>query len=91
MAIVLFLNGCLTSQIVSLEKYAEGWIGQPINELKEVISRSGSYASRIGWQEVAYEPPNGNWVYVQPDREDCFIHWEIDCRGISGNNCWLSN
>jgi len=41
-----------------------------------------SYASRIGWKEKTYQLDNGNWVYVEPDSKNCFIHWEVNPLGI---------
>lgn len=78
---VLCLGGCV-SQIVSLKAYTEGWLGRPIEEKRQVILRHGSHASRIGWKETTYKLDNGNWVYVEPDRKDCFIHWEVNPQGI---------
>lgn len=80
--IVMLFYGCLCSQIASFEEYTNGWIGQPVKDLREVILRPTSYASRIGWKETTYDLNNGNWVYVQPDRKGCLIHWEINPRGI---------
>lgn len=40
------------------------------------------HASKIGWQEKTYTLDNGNWVYITPDRPDCFMHWEVNPEGI---------
>ena len=60
------------------------WVGQPIEGIRQRISRKGSYASSIGWEETTYPLDNGNWVYVEPDGvdRDCFIHWEVNPEGI---------
>jgi hypothetical protein len=78
---VLFVVGCLTP-IVSIEDYTKNWIGRPIEETKKLILRPESYASRIGWKEKTYQLNNGNWVYVEPDSKNCFIHWEVNPQGI---------
>ena len=82
--VLLLLCGCV-SQILSLKEYTRGWIGHPIDELKEATSRPNvwdEYKAEIGWKETTYPLPNGNWVYVELDRKDCFIHWEVNPQGI---------
>jgi hypothetical protein len=87
------LNGCV-SQIAPLKDSSEQQIGRPFEELKVIITRSESYPSRIGWEEKTYQLESGNWVYIEPVRPDCFIHWEINKQGIivsyktEGNRCW---
>lgn len=78
---MLFSYGCL-SQIAPIEEFTKAWIGRPISELKEIRTRSETYASSIGWQEKTYKLDNGNLVYVEPVRPDCFIHWEVNPKGI---------
>jgi hypothetical protein len=91
--LVFLLQGCL-SQIVPLEEYIDAWKGRPLSEHKDVMLRQGSYPSRIGWQEKTYKLDNGNLVYVEPIRPDCFIHWEVNPEGIiigyktEGNRCY---
>jgi hypothetical protein len=75
------LLGCI-SQIVPIGDYTKNWIGRPIEDLKKIISRPGSYASRIDWKEKTYPLENGNWVYVEPDSKNCFILWEVNPKGI---------
>lgn len=88
----LILGGCFRN-IATLDEYTQHWIGRPIAEMKENVSRPESYASRIGWEETTYKLANGNWVYVEPDSKNCFIHWEVNTRGIiigyrlEGNGC----
>jgi hypothetical protein len=77
----LFAVSCL-SQIVSIEDYTNNWIGRPIEETRRLNLRPESYASRIGWKEKTFQLDNGNWVYVEPDRPGCFIHWEVNPQGI---------
>lgn len=69
--LMLGLCGCV-SQIMSLKEYTKAWIGQPIERK----------AASIGWKETTYSLDNGNRVYVEPDRKDCFIHWEVNPQGI---------
>lgn len=79
---LMFLSqGCL-SQIASVNKTAPEWIGSQITVRQNLVLRSGSYASKIGWQEKTYKLDNGNWVYVEPALPDCFIHWEVNPEGI---------
>jgi len=81
---VLFINGCI-SQIVSFDDYRKNWIGHPVESLKKadsLPSASDSYANEIGWKETTYDLKNGNWVYVELARKDCFIHWEVNPNGI---------
>lgn len=67
----------------SVEEYAKNyWIGQSVQELQEPLSRPNSYASRIGWKETTYKLDNGNWVYVEPVRKDCYVHWEVNPQGV---------
>lgn len=77
----LLISSCL-SQILSIDDYTKSWIGQPIEEKKKPSLRPESYASRIGWKEKTYPLKNGNWVYVEPDSKNCFIHWEVNPQGI---------
>jgi hypothetical protein len=79
--VILVINGCI-SQIVSIDDYTKNWVGRPIEDLKKIISRPGSYASRIDWKEKTYSLDNGNWVYVEPDSKNCFILWEVNPKGI---------
>ena len=80
---LLALCGCV-SQIMSLREYTKAWVGQPIERK----------AASIGWKETTYSLDNGNRVYVEPDRKDCFIHWEVNPEGIivgsrtEGKGCW---
>lgn len=83
-AAALMFCGCV-SQVVSLHEYKQNWIGHPINELKEAVARPSvydEYKRAIGWTETIYKLDNGNWVYVELDKKDCFIHWEVDPEGI---------
>lgn len=87
------LNGCL-SQIESLDESTQFWVGRPIRDLQDVLSRPESYPSRIGWRETTYSLPSGNWVYIEPVRPDCYVHWEVNSRGLiegyrsEGNRCY---
>ena len=71
-------------------------IGHPIDQFKEAESRPNiwdAYKAKIGWKETTYTLPNGNWVWVEVDSRDCFIHWEVNPQGImvgahtEGNGC----
>ena len=78
---VLAFCGCV-SQIVSLKEYTQDWLGRPIAEKRQIISREGSHASNIGWRETTYPLDNGNWVYVYLYGKDCFVHLEVNPQGI---------
>jgi hypothetical protein len=75
------LAACI-SQIPGLREWADQRIGQPVAEQQRLDAEPESYASRVGWQTKTYELPNGNWVYVSPDRDDCEVHFEVDKAGI---------
>ena len=74
------LFGCASQQ--SLEDLSGKWIARPLSELKEEMKNPESYASKIGWKETTYPLANGNSVYVEPIRANCFVHWEISESGI---------
>lgn len=78
---VPLVGGCfrLTGNI---HEYTQYWIGRNIQDKRELVIDSHSYASRIKWQEKTYTLDNGNWVYVQPDSPGCFVHWEVSQQGI---------
>ena len=78
--VLLGLCGC--PSVPSLRHYMKSGIGGSIEGLRRADSREGSYVSRIGWKETTYNLPNGNWVWVEVDRKDCFIHWEVNPQGI---------
>ena len=75
--LALHVPACV-SQIPTMSDYAGGWIGRSIDDYNRVLNRGKSYANQIGWQEKTYPLPNGNMVYVAPERPDCFIHWEVN-------------
>jgi len=87
----LLCNGC---SIPTLNQYIEENMGSPISEKIQRMSRPNSYATSIGWKEKTYKLSNGNWVYVEPDRPGCFIHWEVNPKGIivgyklEGSRCY---
>ena len=78
--VATLIGGCL-SQIVTLDEHIKSWLGQPIEEKRNILSRPGSYASSIGWKEKTYRLDNGNWTYVAPVRPNCLIHWEVSPQG----------
>lgn len=75
--LALSLVAC-SSQIPTLKAWADGLVGRSVADLRALAAPSGSYSSRTGWQEKRYNLGNGNWVYVQPDRPNCEIHFEIN-------------
>lgn len=75
------LSAC-NSQIPTLREWADQCIGRPVAEQERLDTEPQSYASRIGWTRKTYDLPNGNWVYVSPDRKDCEVHFEVDKAGI---------
>ena len=87
---ILLFHGC----IPSVSQHTKEGMGLPISVIIQSISHPGSYASSIGWKEKTYKLDNGNWVYVEPDRPGCFIHWEVNPEGIivgyklEGDRCY---
>ena len=77
---LILLCGCASQQ--SLEDLSRKWIARPLSELKEDMKNPESYASKIDWKETTYPLANGNSVYVEPVRANCFVHWEISESGI---------
>jgi len=73
----LGLVACV-SQIPTLKDWADALVGKNVADLRALSAAPGSYSSRTGWQQRRYNLGNGNWVYVQPDRPDCEIHFEIN-------------
>ena len=69
-------------KIVSFNEGAKHTISRPLSELKELVAMPESYPSKIGWEEKTYKHENGNLVYVEPVRPDCFVHWEVNPKGI---------
>jgi len=87
---IFLLHGC----IPSVNQHAKEGMGLPISVVIQSVERPGSYASSISWKEKTYKLSNGNWVYVEPDRPGCFIHWEVNPKGIivgyklEGSRCY---
>ena len=75
---ILLFDGC----IPSVGQQTRETMGQPISVVIKSVSRPGSYASSIGWKETTYKLDSGNWVYVEPDRPNCLIHWEVNPQGL---------
>jgi len=90
---ILLFYGCL-SQSAPVNEGAKSWIGHPIAQRKALVIDPNSYASRISWRETIRQLDNGNSVYIEPVRSDCFIHWEANPQGIivgyklEGNRCY---
>lgn len=81
-ALVCFLLAGCGSQIPGLREWADQCIGRPVAEQERLDAEPQSYGSRIGWKTKIYDLPNGNRVYVSPDRKDCEVHFEVDKAGI---------
>ena len=80
--LVAALTGCSASQVPPLEDYAGSVVGRNISVVRDLVRRPGSHATTLGWQEKTYTLPNGHWVYVEPDRANCEIHYEVDGEDI---------
>ncbi len=78
--VLLILCGC--PQIASIQTSASKWIGHPYRDREELMGRPEGYAHMIGWHEQRYRLVNGNYVYIEPARPGCFIHWEVDQANI---------
>ena len=76
---LIFINGC--ANIASIDEYTKYSLGRNIEEKIKSGLDSHSYASRIGLKEKTYKLDNGNWVYVEADSKNCFIHWEVNPLG----------
>jgi hypothetical protein len=81
---MMLFGGCM-SQITPISKSSPTWIGRPIKDIQNLMARSDSYASSIGWKENTYTLGNGNWVFVEPADPKCFIHWEVNPGGTIVN------
>ncbi len=80
--LVAGLAACSASQIPPLEDYAGSMVGRDISVVRDLVRRPGSHANTVGWQEKTYTLPNGHWVYVEPDRANCEIHYEVNGEDI---------
>ena len=82
MALVFLLSvgGC--APYPTLRGYRNSIMGSPIDHIKELNAREGSYASSIGWKETTYPLANGNWAYVDPYAPNCVVHLEVNPTGI---------
>ncbi|MBL8201375.1 MAG: hypothetical protein JNK40_10420 [Chromatiales bacterium] len=76
------LGACSMSQVPTLKEYGDSALGLNISVVRDIVRRPTSYASTVGWQERTYTLPNGHWVYVEPDRQNCEIHYEVDGNDI---------
>ncbi len=76
------LGGCSLSQIPTLKDYGDAAIGLNISVVRDLVEGPNSYGTRVGWQEKTYPLPNGHWVYVEPDRPNCEIHYEVNGEDI---------
>ena len=76
------LAACSASQIPPLKEYADSVVGRDISVVAVPVKKQGSHASTVGWQEKTYTLPNGHWVYVEPDRANCEIHYEVNGEDI---------
>lgn len=80
--LTLGLGACSASQVPTLKDYGDSAIGLHISVIRDLVQRPNSHASTVGWQEKSYPLANGHWVYVEPDRANCEIHYEVDASDI---------
>jgi len=80
--LIVALGACRASQVPTIEEYAGSAVGQNISVVRDVVRRPGSRATTISWQERTYTLPSGHWVYVEPDRQNCDIHYEVNGEDI---------
>lgn len=94
---LILVAGCLTgcmSQIPPVKEFADRSVGTPISNLFVTVNRPGSYVARTGSKIQRYELENGNTEYVEPIRENCLVHWEVNASGIivgyrtEGDRCY---
>jgi hypothetical protein len=76
------IGACSSSQIQTLDEYGKACVGLNIAVVRDLTRGPNSYATRVGWEEKSYALANGHLVYVQPDRPNCEIHFEVDSEGI---------
>jgi len=81
-ALMTVMATACVSQIPPVKEWANEAIGSSINLLLESARHPGSYVSRSGGHIRQYPLENGNTAYVEPVREGCLIHWEVNLRGI---------
>lgn len=74
--LMLLAGAC--SQVPGLDEHAGSTIGQDVDLLRKRVAAPQGHGSRMGWQEKTYQLDNGHWVYVEPDRRDCEIHYEVN-------------
>jgi hypothetical protein len=77
---MVLLCGCASQ--LSLDDLSREWITRPLSELQQEMKKPDSYAAQIGWKESTYQLANRNYVYIEPIRADCYIHWEVNENGI---------
>ncbi len=91
--LALSLYGCV-SQIPPVREFADHTVGSPIENLFERVQRPRSYVARTGGQIRQFKLDNGNSEYVEPIREGCLVHWEVNSSGIivgyrtEGSQCY---
>lgn len=89
--LIILLTGC---GFPPVKHWAESGIGRHVSVIEQLMARSDSYASKIRWEKNTYHLTNGNWVLVDPIRENCFVHWEVNNNEIivgyktEGTNCY---
>ena len=76
------IAACSASQIPTLKEYGDAVVGQNISVIRDLVRNPDGRASQAGWQEKTYPLPNGHWVYVEPDRPNCEIHYEVNGEDI---------
>ena len=79
------LGGCV-SQILPVDEWANGAIGQPVQVLIDLVKRprdpKRDPTAGFLWKPKAYTLPNGNSVYLIQERRDCFVHFEVNRKQI---------
>ena len=92
-SLMLATTACV-SQIPPVKDWADRTVGSPISILLESARRPGSYVARTGSQIRQYRLEGGNSVYVEPIREGCAVHWEVNSSGVvvgyrtEGDRCY---
>ena len=80
--LTLVLAGCAASQIPPIDTYANTFVGRNVAVLRDLVRRPDERSRTVGFQERTYSLANGHWVYVEPDRRNCEIHYEVDGEDI---------
>ena len=80
-AATMCLGSCV-SQILPVDEWAKGWVGEPVQRLIKLAERprdpTRDPVAKFLWKPNAYTLSNGNSVYIRQVAKDCFVHFEVN-------------